>query len=95
MGLPEGHEEAVDVSDAPPAVKENEGASTFLPLEFFDGGEMEQMPDALWEDAEARHHGSHAPCPRTRHCVRGLTHSARALTTALLSVLSSHISHYT
>ena len=31
---------------------EDESASTFLPLEFFDGGEMEPMPDSLWEDAE-------------------------------------------
>ena len=56
MGLPEGHAEAVDISDGSlpePVIGEDEGASTFLPLEFFDGGEMEPMPDALWEEAEA------------------------------------------
>ena len=36
-----------------PVIVEDEAASTFLPLEFFDGGEMESMPDALWEDAES------------------------------------------
>ena len=56
LGVADPSDMMIDVSDGAgkePVVGEDEGASTFLPLEFFDGGEMEPMPDALWEEAEA------------------------------------------
>jgi hypothetical protein len=52
MGVPE-HSGNDEEAEAEVEVGEDEGASTFLPLEFFDGGEMEPLPDSLWEDAEA------------------------------------------
>lgn len=55
MGLPESNQFVPEAEKEPlPAIElvEDESASTFLPLEFFDGGEMEPMPDSLWEDAE-------------------------------------------
>ena len=55
MGLQEANQ-FVPLSEKEPEppieLIEDESASTFLPLEFFDGGEMEPMPDSLWEDAE-------------------------------------------
>ena len=47
--LPDEDEESV----TPPSLSEDEVASTFLPLEFFDGGEMEPMTDDLWDKAES------------------------------------------
>ena len=61
MGVPEPEED-----DDAPVDPEDEGASTFLPLEFFDGGEMEPMPDALWEEAEARYAQGQPFCARSK-----------------------------
>jgi hypothetical protein len=47
--LPDEDEESV----TPPSLSDDEVASTFLPLEFFDGGEMEPMTDDLWDKAES------------------------------------------
>jgi hypothetical protein len=67
MGLPEANRfvpEGEKEVPPPPTFGEDETVSTFLPLEFFDGGEMEPMPDEVWENAESRFLGGnpyHAP----------------------------------
>ena len=49
----------------------DECASTFLPLELFDGGVMEPMPDALWEDAEALFVQGRPYCGRSKFYMHG------------------------
>ena len=65
MGVPEGMDEEVDISDA--AVPEEEAASTFLPQEFFDGGEMEPFGDELWETAEEKYLKGKPYCARSKY----------------------------
>ena len=69
MGLPEANQ-FVPESETPPLpepeLSEEESASTFLPLEFFDGGEMEPMPDALWEEAETHYLQGKPFCARSK-----------------------------
>ena len=64
LGVPPRADEEAEAP--PPELDEDEVASTFLPLEFFDGGEMEPMPDALWEKAEEYYNAGKPFCARSK-----------------------------
>ena len=65
--VPEGEKEV----PPPPTFGEDETVSTFLPLEFFDGGEMEPMPDEVWENAESRFLGGNPYLARSKFYALG------------------------